>query len=167
MEAARAPTAEAPSPARLSTGDAERSAPSKARSAIDQPEASALTDDEAVELARRLQVFSSPKRLRLLWELLDGEKRVGELARSVGMSPSLTSFQLRVMREAGLTVARKQGTRAYYRLHDTNLRDLLVAIRSHHAASKLTALADAAVHTEEGASVIAITDREAMHEAAD
>jgi DNA-binding transcriptional ArsR family regulator len=163
VEAAEVPTAEAPSPLGLSTDHAERSAPSKARSALGAPEtsestsASALTEDEAVVLARRLQVFSSPNRLRLLWELLDGEQRVGELARSVGMSPSLTSHQLRVMREAGLTVARKEGTRAYYRLHDTNLRDLLVAIRGHHAASKVTALADAAF-AGEASPVLSIAD---------
>ena len=120
---------------------------------------STLSGQEAVSLARQLQVFSSPRRLRLLWELLDGEKRVGELARRAGMSPSLTSFQLRIMREAGLTVARRQGTRVYYRLHDTNLRDLLVAIRAHHAASQLTALADAAFTAGEAVPVIAVGDR--------
>ena len=154
MEAAEAPTEEAPPPFGLSTDHAV-GAPEPSESTSD----SALTENEAVVLARRLQVFSSPKRLRLLWELLDGEQRVGELARSVGMSPSLTSHQLRVMREAGLTVARKEGTRAYYRLHDTNLRDLLVAIRGHHAAARVSALAGAAFSAGGDSRVMTIADR--------
>ena len=59
------------------------------------------TDGEMQELADFYTVFADPTRIKLLYSLLDGEKRVGEIAESVGISQSATSHQLRFLKEKG------------------------------------------------------------------
>lgn len=91
-----------------------------------------LSRVEAVELAETLQAFSTASRLGLLWELLDGERPVDELARAVDLSPSAASHQLKILRQSRLVSSRRDGRRMYYRLHDHHLPDLLAAMRHHH-----------------------------------
>jgi DNA-binding transcriptional ArsR family regulator len=96
--------------------------------AVERP----LTDAEAQELAEAIGVFSTPSRLRLLWALVDGERSVDELAAMVGLSPSATSHQLRVLRQHRLVAVRRDGRHGRYRLHDHHLPELLAAMRHHH-----------------------------------
>jgi DNA-binding transcriptional ArsR family regulator len=91
-----------------------------------------LGEAEAQDLAETIAVFATPSRLRLLWALIDGEQTVDQLATHVGLSPSATSHQLRVLRRHRLVVVRREGRHAHYRLHDHHLPDLLAAMRHHH-----------------------------------
>ena len=91
-----------------------------------------LSDGEAEALAVSMRAFATGSRLRLLWALLDGERTVEELEDATGLGQSLVSHQLRVLRELRLVAARRDGRRAYYRLHDHHVPELLAAIRHHH-----------------------------------
>jgi DNA-binding transcriptional ArsR family regulator len=91
-----------------------------------------LADDEAHALADTIAMFATASRLRLLWALIDGERPVEDLAADTGLTPSATSHQLRVLRQARLVAARREGRHAHYRLHDHHLPDLLAAMRHHH-----------------------------------
>lgn len=104
---------------------------------VPEPRAHLPTDrplgrDEARDLAETLQAFSTASRLGLLWALLGGERPVDELAELVELSPSAASHQLRILRQARLVSARRDGRRVFYRLHDHHLPDLLAAMRHHH-----------------------------------
>jgi len=96
------------------------------------PVARPLGREEAESLAERMQAFATASRLRLLWAMLDGERTVEELAESTGLSRTATSHQLRVLRQTRLASVRREGRRAFYRLHDHHLPDLLAAMRHHH-----------------------------------
>jgi DNA-binding transcriptional ArsR family regulator len=87
---------------------------------------------EAEELAEAMRAFGTASRLRLMWAMLDGERTVEELAEVAAMSQSATSHQLRVLRQGKLVSVRRDGRRAFYRLHDHHVADLLAAIRHHH-----------------------------------
>lgn len=87
---------------------------------------------EATDLAEMLQAFSTASRLGLLWALLDGERSVDDLAAAVELSPSAVSHQLRILRQARLVSARRDGRRVYYRLHDHHLPELLASMRHHY-----------------------------------
>ncbi len=87
---------------------------------------------EAEELAEAMRAFGAASRLRLLWAMLDGERRVEELAVAAGLTQSATSHQLRLLRQGRLVAVRRAGQHAYYRLHDHHVADLLAAIRHHH-----------------------------------
>jgi DNA-binding transcriptional ArsR family regulator len=86
---------------------------------------------EADELAETMGLFAAPSRLRLLWQLLDGERSVDELAQATGMSQSAVSQQLRVLRQGRLVTVRRSGRWAFYSLHDHHLPALMAALRHH------------------------------------
>jgi ArsR family transcriptional regulator, nickel/cobalt-responsive transcriptional repressor len=87
---------------------------------------------EAEELAETLKALGSPGRLRLLTELLDGDKTVERLADAADLSLSATSHHLRLLRSLRLVRARRDGRHVYYALHDHHLAELLAAVRHHH-----------------------------------
>jgi DNA-binding transcriptional ArsR family regulator len=87
---------------------------------------------EAEELAETLKALASPGRLRLLTELVDGDRAVERLAEAAGLSLSATSHHLRLLRSLRLVRARRDGRHVYYTLHDQHLAELLGAVRNHH-----------------------------------
>ena len=90
-----------------------------------------LGRDEAEQIAEAMRAFGSATRLQVLWSLLDGERTVEELVAAVGMEQSAVSHQLRLLRGQRLVAVRREGRRAYYRLHDHHLPELLLAMRHH------------------------------------
>jgi DNA-binding transcriptional ArsR family regulator len=96
------------------------------------PASRALPGSEADELAETLKALASPGRLRLLVELLDGERTVEQLAAAAGLTPSATSHHLRILRALRLVRVRRAGRHAHYALHDHHIADLLSAARHHH-----------------------------------
>jgi DNA-binding transcriptional ArsR family regulator len=78
-----------------------------------------------------MSLFATSSRLRLLWELLGGERSVEELALATDMSQSAVSQQLRLLRQGHLVSVRRLGRQAFYSLHDHHLPELLAALRRH------------------------------------
>ena len=70
-------------------------------------------------------------RLRLLEQLLDGERCVTELAEAVGAGLSTVSQQLRILRAEDLVVTRRAGKHVYYSLADQHVVDLLRNVLAH------------------------------------
>lgn len=97
-------------------------------SAVGRP----LGADEAAQLSETLKALASPARLRVLTELLDGERTVEQLAATAEQSLSSTSHHLRLLRTLRLVRARRDGRYVFYSLHDHHLADLLAAVRHHH-----------------------------------
>ena len=91
-----------------------------------------LGQRDAEELAETLKALGSPGRLRLLTEMLAGEKAVEDLAAAAGLSLSATSHHLRLLRSLRLVRARRDGRHVRYELHDHHIADLLAAVRHHH-----------------------------------
>jgi DNA-binding transcriptional ArsR family regulator len=87
---------------------------------------------EARELTETLKALASPSRLRVLTELVAGERTVEQLATAAGLSPSATSHNLRILRSLRLVRTHRQGRHAYYALHDHHVAELLAAVRHHH-----------------------------------
>ncbi len=61
------------------------------------------------------KVFSSPARLKIMDELRTGERSVGELVKSLGLSQPNISQHLAVLRDKNIVASRKEGTTIYYR----------------------------------------------------
>lgn len=79
-------------------------------------------DSQLGRIADLLTLLSNPTRLRMLLALQPNPQKpydelcVCDLAVVAGVSPSMTSHQLRLLRTAGLVVARRDGKLVYYRL---------------------------------------------------
>ncbi|MGE5516274.1 MAG: ArsR/SmtB family transcription factor [Bacteroidota bacterium] len=66
--------------------------------------------------ARLLQAMGNPHRLKVLRELMAGERCAGELGRSAGLQPSALSQHLSRLRADGLVSCRRAGSHIYYAL---------------------------------------------------
>jgi len=65
--------------------------------------------------AQFCKVFSNATRLRVMWELQQGERTVTDLADAIGVSLTNLSQHLRVMRTIGVLSVRRDGQSLYYR----------------------------------------------------
>jgi len=86
---------------------------------------------ESDRLAEAMTAFTAGSRLRLLFALVDGELPVEGLAERCAMTATAASQQLRVLRQLHAVAVRREGRRAYYRLFDHHMVDLLTAVRHH------------------------------------
>lgn len=66
--------------------------------------------------ARVLQAMGNPHRLKVLRELMTGERCAGDLGRSTGLQPSALSQHLSRLRADGLVNCRRAGSHIYYSL---------------------------------------------------
>jgi ArsR family transcriptional regulator len=67
--------------------------------------------------------LSDPTRLRILSLLERNERCVCELTDALGAAQSRLSFHLKILKEAGLLVDRKEGRWVYYRLDPEALEE--------------------------------------------
>jgi DNA-binding transcriptional ArsR family regulator len=92
------------------------------------PEISALPVDNARTIARYFQVLADPTRVRLVKVLAEGEWCVSDLTRALDMDQPAVSHQLKYLRQSGLVDWTKSGRHVYYRLSDTRVWEMLLAI---------------------------------------
>lgn len=72
-------------------------------------------------LADLFSTLADPTRLRIVAALDGREMCVGDIGASLGLSPSATSHQLRVLRQQGLVRSHKNGRMVYYTLDDEHV----------------------------------------------
>jgi ArsR family transcriptional regulator len=95
--------------------------------------ASALSEEEAVDLAAAFKVLADPARLRLLSMIAsadDDEACACDLVEPVGKSQPTVSHHLAVLTDAGLLDREKRGKWAYYRVVPDRLAVLRDALMS-------------------------------------
>jgi len=74
--------------------------------------------------------LADPKRILILYTLIDGPKNVSDLAESLRMSQPAVSRHLKVLRERGMVIATRLGTSVEYRLADQRLIEALDLLRA-------------------------------------
>lgn len=83
---------------------------------------------KAEEAAELLRALAHSARLKVLCELSGGERRVGELVRSSGLSQSALSQHLARLREDGLVTTRRDAQTIYYSLADNRVRQVVALL---------------------------------------
>jgi ArsR family transcriptional regulator len=61
-------------------------------------------------------VFGNPSRVLILWTLGERELSVGDIAATIECSLQNTSQHLRLMKDKGILVSRREGNAIYYRV---------------------------------------------------
>ncbi len=92
-----------------------------------------IGDDQVVELADMFQMMSDPTRLRIILACLDAPAAVGEMAERLGISASLVSHHLRLLRAARLLQAERRGRQVFYAVGDQHIRSMLSDMVDHVA----------------------------------
>ncbi len=98
----------------------------------------AATKIDPATLVRQFHALSDPTRLAIMGSLRSGECCVCDLQSSLGAAQSRLSFHLRVLKDAGLIVDRKDGRWSYYQLVPgavESLSDGLLLLGSPRASS--------------------------------
>ena len=81
--------------------------------------------EEISSLAGFFRVFSDETRLMILCKLTEGEKRVLDIANSLGLSHSAVSHQLQLLRERNLVSFRREGKNVWYSIADEHVVAIL------------------------------------------
>ena len=92
-------------------------------------------EDELYDLADLFKVFGDSTRVRLLYELLSGEKNVGDLSDALNMNQSAVSHQLRLLKQSDLVKVRRDGKSMYYALSDDHVESI-IKIGMEHITEK-------------------------------
>ena len=74
------------------------------------------TDTQLRARARILKAMAHPVRLFIVEHLTEGESRVADLTRLIGLDVSTVSRHLGVLKAAGILTSRKQGAEVFYAL---------------------------------------------------
>jgi len=92
-----------------------------------------------------LQVIAAPRRLRILELVWDQELSAGQIAMHFEVSWPAVSQHLRVLKEAGFLVERRQGTSRIYRTDQAALGSLRSVVEDHwrHGLGRVKDLAEA------------------------
>ncbi len=83
------------------------------------------------ELAEVFKVFGDETRIRILFELMEGEKNVGDIVKTVDVSQPTVSHQLRILKQAKLVKSRREGKSMYYSLDDDHVRTIISVGMEH------------------------------------
>ena len=92
-----------------------------------------LSEDAVYELAEVFRLMSDPSRLRIILSCLNEQVSVSDMANRLGLTPSLVSHHLRLLRAARLLTADRQGRQVFYQVTDEHVRRMLGNMVDHVA----------------------------------
>ncbi|MGA8261364.1 MAG: metalloregulator ArsR/SmtB family transcription factor [Arenicellales bacterium] len=90
-----------------------------------------LDNDQAAELAEVFHLLGESNRLRLVCACLDEAVSVHDLAEQLGITGSLVSHHLRLLKAARLMRAEKRGRQVFYRAADEHVCRVLQDMTAH------------------------------------
>jgi DNA-binding transcriptional ArsR family regulator len=90
-----------------------------------------LDDDQTVQLAEMFRLMGDPTRLRIILACLPGPHAVGDIAASLGLSPSLVSHHLRLLRAARVLRGQRRGKQILYAAADAHVSRVIADMLEH------------------------------------
>ena len=82
-------------------------------------------EEELYDLADLFKVFSDSTRIKILYNLMEGELNVGEIAVKLQMNQSAVSHQLKELKQSDLVKVRRDGKSMYYSLADDHVESII------------------------------------------
>jgi len=96
-----------------------------------------LTSLDVLENAAEcLKTLAHPHRLRMVQMLLQGRFTVGELAEACEIPSHMASEHLRLMQRCGFLANEKDGRKAYYRIIESHLANIMSCIEQRFGVEK-------------------------------
>ncbi len=94
--------------------------------------ADAMPDEELLyDLADLFKVFADTTRIKILYALMDGPRRVTDIADAVNASQTAVSHQLRALKQARLVKFQRDGKNVIYSLSDDHVFTMLAQGLTH------------------------------------
>ena len=90
-----------------------------------------LDEEELLELAELFKMFGDSTRIKILYDLFDGEKNVSEICEDIEMNQSAVSHQLKAHKPGKLIRSRREGKAIYYALDDDHVKTIIEMGKEH------------------------------------
>ena len=90
-----------------------------------------LPGDDVETLAETFRLLGDPNRLRIVLTCLKGPVSVGSIVGKVGLSQTLVSHHLRLLRATRLLKSAKSGRQVFYSLPACHVREMLTNVIDH------------------------------------
>jgi DNA-binding transcriptional ArsR family regulator len=90
-----------------------------------------VSEDELCNLAELFKVFGDSTRIKILYDLFDGEKNVTEICEDLEMNQSAVSHQLKILRTSKLIGSRRDGKQMIYFLADDHVKTIIAMGKDH------------------------------------
>ena len=100
---------------------------------MSKPKKLLLPDDHAVALADLFRLLGDPTRLKIVVSCLRTPLAVSDIAEQLGLSVSLVSHHLRLLKGARLVRGERQGKQVYYEADDLHVRRMVEDMITHIA----------------------------------
>jgi ArsR family transcriptional regulator, lead/cadmium/zinc/bismuth-responsive transcriptional repressor len=94
-------------------------------------QASELTDDQVVELAEMFRLMGDPSRLKIIAACLQAPTCVSDIAAKYGLSQTLVSHHLRLLRAARVLRAERRGKQIFYEAADDHVKRVINDMADH------------------------------------
>jgi ArsR family transcriptional regulator, zinc-responsive transcriptional repressor len=88
------------------------------------------------QAAECLKTLAHPHRLRMVQMLLAGRYTVGELADACQIPSHMASEHLRLMQRCGFLTSEKEGRKAYYRVAETHLANIMACVEARFGGKR-------------------------------
>ena len=103
----------------------------RATTQSDPARLAALDDDRVIQLAEMFRLMGDPTRLRIILGCLPGPIAVGDIAARLGLSSSLVSHHLRLLRAARVMRGRRHGKQVHYGVADEHISRVFLDMLDH------------------------------------
>ena len=90
-----------------------------------------MNEEELGDLAELFKMFADSTRIKILYDLFDGEKNVSEITEDLDMTQSAVSHQLKILKTSRLIAARREGKSIYYSLDDDHVKTIIAMGKDH------------------------------------
>ena len=90
-----------------------------------------MSEEELLELDDLFKMFADSTRIKILYDLFDGEKNVSEICEDIEMNQSAVSHQLKALRTGKLIKSRRDGKAVYYALDDDHVKTIIAMGKEH------------------------------------
>ncbi len=90
-----------------------------------------MNEDELCDLAELFKIFGDSTRIKILYDLFDGEKSVSEICDDLDMNQSAISHQLKILKTSKLVRSRRSGKAILYELDDEHVKTIIAMGKEH------------------------------------
>ena len=104
--------------------------PTTSSTPVDPP---LFSDERVVPVADLFRLLGDPTRLRIVLACVHAPRAVGAIAESLGLSQSLVSHHLRLLRAARVVRAERAGKQVFYVAADRHISGMLADMLEHVA----------------------------------
>ncbi len=90
-----------------------------------------IESDQVAQLAETFGLLADPTRLSIVVACMDREIAAGDIAEELGLSASLVSHHLRLLRAARMLRGERRGKQVFYSMADACVHDVLKIMIEH------------------------------------